>query len=154
MGDLSAFVLDKFLCFLSGCRLHDITELCDTFANRSSLFFEVFHDIRMSFLKVCICRKNHFVYVIIRRIFSVGIRDFAIVERIQTDMPCNVYCPLAVLGTLKVKVLHDKSLQSSLHYPRREYIRIKGIPGAVSIQLPAVMSRLLLLFQILQHFQP
>ena len=47
----------------------------------------------MSFLKVCICRKNHFVYVIICRIFSVGIRDFAIVERIQTDMPCNVYFP-------------------------------------------------------------
>lgn len=47
----------------------------------------------MSFLKVCIRRKNHFVYVIICRIFSVGIRDFAVVERVQTDMPCNVYFP-------------------------------------------------------------
>ena len=93
MGDLSALALDKFLCFLSGCRLHDIAELRDTFTNRFSLFFEVFHNIRMSFLKVCIRRKNHFVYVIICRIFSVGIRDFAVVERVQTDMPCNVYFP-------------------------------------------------------------
>ena len=71
MGDLSAFVLDKFLCVLSGCGLHDITELRDTFTDCSSLLFEISHDIRMSFLKICICRKNQLIYIIINGVFSV-----------------------------------------------------------------------------------
>ena len=52
-------------------KVYKNTMMKRAFANSFSSFFKAFHGIRVSFLKICICRKNQLIYIIINGVFSV-----------------------------------------------------------------------------------